>query len=37
MFAFPAWLRHGVSPYLGDGERISIAFNVRIDTFRPED
>ena len=25
---FPAWLRHGVKPYLGDGTRISIAFNV---------
>ena len=36
MFAFPAWLRHGVSPYLGDGERISIAFNVRIDAFFPD-
>lgn len=25
---FPAWLRHGVRPYRGDGERISIAMNL---------
>lgn len=25
---FPAWLRHGVRPYKGDKQRISIAFNV---------
>lgn len=25
---FPAWLRHGVKPYLGNGTRISVAFNV---------
>lgn len=25
---FPAWLRHGVRPYKGDGERISVALNV---------
>jgi uncharacterized protein (TIGR02466 family) len=24
---FPAWLSHGVRPYLGDGTRISVAFN----------
>lgn len=27
MLLFPAWLSHGVRPYLGDKERISIAFN----------
>lgn len=27
---FPAWLQHAVLPYTGEGERISIAFNVRI-------
>ena len=25
---FPAWLRHGVKPYHGDGVRISVAFNI---------
>lgn len=25
---FPAWLRHGVRPYTGDKERISIAMNI---------
>ncbi len=25
---FPAWLKHGVRPYTGSGERISIAFNI---------
>jgi uncharacterized protein (TIGR02466 family) len=27
---FPSWLRHQVHPYAGEGERISIAFNIRI-------
>lgn len=27
---FPAWLEHGVNRYDGEGERISIAFNVTI-------
>ena len=27
---FPAWLMHTVTPYKGDGERISIPFNIRI-------
>jgi uncharacterized protein (TIGR02466 family) len=30
MVLFPAWLAHGVRPYLGDGTRISIAFNFSI-------
>lgn len=25
---FPAWLRHGVRPYSGKRERISIAMNI---------
>ena len=25
---FPAWLRHGVRPYTGERERISIAMNI---------
>ncbi len=28
MLMFPAWLRHGVKPYHGDGLRISVAFNI---------
>jgi len=27
---FPSWLRHQVYPYEGTGDRISIAFNVRV-------
>lgn len=30
MLLFPAWLAHGVRPYLGDGTRISIGFNFSI-------
>ncbi len=30
MIMFPAWLPHYVNPFQGDGERISIAFNVNI-------
>ena len=29
MVMFPAWLQHGVRPYRGDGERISIALNLK--------
>lgn len=28
LILFPAWMRHGVRPYLGGGERISIAMNL---------
>lgn len=28
LILFPAWIRHGVRPYLGSGERISIAMNL---------
>lgn len=27
---FPSWMEHFVHPFYGDGERISIAFNVRL-------
>ena len=30
MLLFPAWLGHGVRPYLGQGTRISVAFNFSI-------
>lgn len=30
MIMFPSWLKHAVHPYWGDGDRISIAFNVRL-------
>ena len=33
MIVFPSWLKHMVHPYMGEGDRISIAFNIRI---RPE-
>lgn len=28
LLLFPSWLRHAVLPYQGDGERISVAFNL---------
>ncbi len=28
MLVFPSWLQHFVNPYFGEGERISISFNV---------
>lgn len=34
MVVFPSWLIHWVNPYYGEGERISIAFNARIDEFQ---
>jgi uncharacterized protein (TIGR02466 family) len=30
MMLFPAWLSHGVRPYLGQRQRISIAFNLSV-------
>lgn len=30
MIMFPSWLKHFVHPYRGTGERISIAFNIRV-------
>jgi hypothetical protein len=29
-FVFPSWLSHGVCPYRGEHERISIAMNFSI-------
>ena len=37
LLCFPAWLRHTVNPYLGKHERVSIAFNVRIEKFESFD
>ena len=31
---FPSWLQHGVLPFRGKGERISIAFNARVGGYR---
>jgi uncharacterized protein (TIGR02466 family) len=31
MIVFPSWLIHWVNPFYGEGERISISFNARID------
>ena len=38
MLMFPSWLRHSVLPYVGEGPRISIAFNLRVSqlTFSDE-
>jgi len=30
MVLFPSWLYHFVNPYMGEGERISIAFNIKV-------
>lgn len=30
MLVFPAWMQHQVHPYFGDGERITVAFNVML-------
>ena len=30
MLLFPAWLSHAVRPYLGPGQRISVAFNLSV-------
>lgn len=30
MVIWPSWLKHMVHPYMGEGERISIAFNVNV-------
>jgi uncharacterized protein (TIGR02466 family) len=34
LFLFPSWLYHWVNPFTGTGERISIAFNARLMSFR---
>ena len=35
MLVFPSWLQHWVHPFRGTGERISLAFNVRLK-FSPQ-
>jgi len=37
IYCFPAWLRHMVNPYQGSSERITIAYNVRIEKFETLD
>lgn len=32
MLVFPAWIEHGVHPFHGHGHRISIAFNVALES-----
>ena len=34
MLVFPSWHNHMVHPYFGTGERVSIAFNIRMTNFR---
>ena len=36
MVVFPSWLLHWVRSYQGPGERISIAFNSRVDSLTRE-
>jgi uncharacterized protein (TIGR02466 family) len=31
LLIFPSWLEHSVAPFEGEGERICIAFNVRLN------
>ena len=31
MMVFPCWLYHYVNPFQGDGTRLSLAFNIRLD------
>ncbi len=35
LIMFPSWLKHGVLPFRGQGERISIAFNLRVTELKP--
>ena len=30
MLMFPSWLRHAVHPFMGKGERITVAFNLAV-------
>jgi uncharacterized protein (TIGR02466 family) len=36
MILFPSWLRHGVLPYEGTKERLTIAFNIRINELKSQ-
>jgi len=33
MVVFPSWLRHMVHPFFGEGERVTIAWNLRLDDY----
>ncbi|MFT4821198.1 MAG: hypothetical protein ACJAYE_001594 [Candidatus Azotimanducaceae bacterium] len=35
MLLWPSWMKHMVHPYQGDGERISIAFNINVIEEQP--
>lgn len=35
MLIWPSWLKHMVHPYQGEGERISIAYNINVIEERP--
>ncbi|MGO1119949.1 2OG-Fe(II) oxygenase family protein [Rhodovibrionaceae bacterium A322] len=35
LIMFPSWLKHSVLPFRGKGERISIAFNLRVGDMKP--
>ena len=37
MLIFPSWLLHNVYPFIGEGERRSIAFNANYIVFSPKD
>lgn len=37
MLMFPSWLQHFVDPFRGDGTRISIAFNIALNSASKED
>ena len=34
MIIFPSWVRHAVLPFAGEGERITIAFNMAFNDFQ---
>jgi hypothetical protein len=34
LIMFPGWLQHYVNAYYGDGERISIAWNLTVEIVR---
>lgn len=36
MILFPSWLYHFVNPFMGEGERISVAFNVFVSRGTPD-
>ena len=32
---FPSWLQHGVRPFSGDGERVTVALNLKAVRTEP--